>query len=203
MDLNGMVGPATVGDGTDRVIRLGKRGQVITADGQARYFEASSRGTLFVAHAIVTAPVIWSTAAATGGPLIWNGSAAVDVNLIALSAVITTASTVAGALGITGTSGQTAAPTSTTAIDSRGSLLISGGTSQSTPYRLGTPAAAGGFFLPVLPIGTNAVTAQFNTWTDIGGAVTIPPNCWASVAGSATLSTLVAQIGLVYEEIPR
>lgn len=202
MLLEGRVGPQTLADGATRELRLGRTGAGVVTDAHGRYYEAAARGRLFMAHAIVTAPVIWSTAAGTGGPLVWNGSTTHNVNILAMSAVITTASGVAGALGLTGNTGQVSAPGTTTAIDSRANLLIGGAASGATPYRVGTVTNAGGFFLPVIPIGTNAVTAQIPTWVDLGGILTIPPNCWASVAGSATLTSLVAQIGLLYEEIP-
>lgn len=187
--------------GTGR-LRIGSTSELQVNDTHGRLYEASRLGRLFVAHAIVTAPVIWSTAAGTGGPLIWNGSSTVNVNLLALGLVETTATSVPGSLGITGNIGQTAAPGSVTAIDSKGCLLISNAVSQSTSYRVGTPTNAGGFFLSVATAGTNAVTAQIQQWYDLAGMVTVPPNCWASVAASATLTSGVYQVTLAFEEVP-
>lgn len=199
----GKVGPVQLADGAPTPFRSGKTGEQIVGDAHGRYFEASSRGKLFIAHAIVTAPVIYTTGAGTGGPMVWNGSSNVNVNLIAMGVLVTTATSVAGGLGITGGPGQPAAPTSTTAIDSRGCLKISADVSNSTPYRLGTPTAAGTFFMPVANVGTtNVVTNGGVQWYDLGGLVTIPPQCWASVAANATLTSGVFQIGLVYEEVP-
>jgi len=204
MDAEIRTGPGLYSDGTKGVLpRAGRQGEVIVADYLGRYAEASRRGNLFMANAIVTAPVIFSTAAGTGGPLIWNGSATTYVSIVAVSYAVTTASGVVGALGFTGNSGQTSAPTSTTAIDSRANLFIGGPASAATPFRVGTPTNAGAFLLPFASITTATTAVPIgNPWIEIGGAITIPPNAWASVAASATLTSLVAQIAVLYQEFP-
>jgi hypothetical protein len=204
MDAEFRTGPGLYADGTKGVIpRVGRQGEVIVADYLGRYGEASRRGGIFLANAIVTAPVIFSTAAGTGGPLIWNGSATSYVSILAVSYAITTASGVVGALGFTGNSGQTSAPTATTVIDGRTNGFIGGAASAATPYRVGTPTNAGNFFFPFADITTGATSVPVgNTWVEIGGLITIPPNCWAAVAASATLTSLVVQIGVAYQEFP-
>jgi hypothetical protein len=200
-----IVGPqAAVSDNTKIIARGGRTGEMMISELQGRYYENCYRGNLFIAHAIVTAPVIYTTAAGTGGPLIWNNSTSTNVVLLAASIGVTTVTTVAAALGITGNSAQTAAPTSTTAIDSNKNLKIGGVAPLSTAYRVGTPASAGNFFMPFGKLSTGALTVD-NTgiaWVDLGGCVVCPPNCWVSVAASATASTTVAQIGLIYAEVP-
>jgi len=168
----------------------------------AKYAEASARGNLFMAHAIVTAPVIWSTEAGTGGPLLWNGSTRVKANLLAVGLGVTVVTTVAAALGITGGVDQTAAPTTTTAIDSTTNLLIGGAASLCTAYRVGT-TVGNTFFMPFAHLHTGALTVS-NTgiqWFELDGLITVPPNCQASVAASATASTTVASISLIWEEL--
>lgn len=199
----GQVGPQVVSDGATPVVRVGRDAQTITGDAHGRLTEASTRGNLFSAHAIVTAPVIYTTAAGTGGPLIWNGTANKVINILKVGYCVTTASTVSGALGFTGNTGQTAAPSSTTAIDSRANLFLGGAASGSTPYRVGTVTSAGNFFVPFAQVHTGAVTVDTATmnWVDIDGAITVPPNGWVSVAGSATLTTAVMQIVVIYEEL--
>jgi hypothetical protein len=204
MDAEFRTGPGLYSDGTKGVIpRTGRQGEVIVADYLGRYAEASRRGNLFMANAIVTSPVIFSTAAGTGGPIIWNGSTTTNVSIVAVSYAVTTASGAVGALGFTGNSGQTSAPGSTTAIDSRANLYIGGAASGATPYKVGTPTNAGAFFMPFAQITTATTAVPIgNPWIEIGGAITIPPNCWVSVAGSATLTSLVAQIGILFQEFP-
>lgn len=168
-----------------------------------QYGDASLNRRVFVAHATVTAPVIYSTAAGTGGPLLWNGSTNTIARILAVGFGTKTVSTVAGALGFTGAAGQTAAPSSTTAIEDTGNLYVGGVKSSCTPYRIGTVTNAGTFFLPFAQVTTGALSVTDNTmmWLELKRLITVPPNAWLSVSGSATLTTGVFEIGLVWEEI--
>lgn len=200
--IQGQAGPVKVSDGSSVNIRQGKTGEMNTGDTHGQLFEASSRGNLFMAHAIVTAPVIYTTAAGTGGPLLWNGSSNKNLSILKIGLGITVVSTVAAALGLTGNSGQTSAPTSTTAIDSTGNLLQGGPASAATAYRIGTVTNAGGKFLPFANLHTGALTVDSlgMTWIDIAGAWTVPPNSWVAIAASATASTTVMQAAIIWEE---
>lgn len=167
------------------------------------YGDAVLNKRVFAATAIVTAPVIFSTAANTGGPVLWNGSTDVLGRVIRVGYGVTTAATAAGAIGFTG--GVLAAGSgTTTAIDSITNTYIGGPKPKITPYRVWTPSAAGGFFVPLGQIGTTALTAlpdQLNI-IDLERLVVIPPNGgWFSIAASATLSTAVMQITVWWEEI--
>ena len=169
----------------------------------------AGRGNIFCATAIVTTPVIWSTAAGTGGPLLYNGTTAgtgnaVNAFLLAISYGLTVASTVAGAIGLTG--GTTTAPTSTTAIDSKACLSSIGSatTPQCSVYRVGTVSAAGTFFLPTGHIHTGAITVDTDddNWVHLGGCIMVPPGSFTSPSASATLTSAVMQIALVWQEVP-
>jgi len=168
------------------------------------YGDASLGKRLFVATAIVTAPVIFSTAAGTGGPLLWNGSTDVNARILAVGFGITTASTVAGALGLTGATGQTAAPGSTTTIDGITNLFIGGPKPKCTAYRVGTPTNAGTFLMPFADMSTAALTAETPgmAWIEFNRRITVPPGAWISPSASATLTTLVINIALMWEETP-
>ena len=198
-----LVGPQNVSDNTPTKARGSRTGGQLVGQLHGKFAEASQRGNLFMAHAIVTAPVIYSTEAGTGGPLLWNGSSTVKANLLAVGFGITVVATVAAALGITGGGDQTAAPTSTTAIDSTTNLLIGGPASQCTAYRVGT-TVENDFFMPFADVNTGALTTTPGgvKWFDIAGMITVPPNAFASVAASATATTLVVQVSLIWEEIP-
>lgn len=177
------------------------------------YRGASLRGRVFMGRAIVTAPVIFSTAAGTGGPLLWNPNVStstaqypsVTASILKVGFAVTTASGVAGALGFTGGIQGATAPASTTAIDTSANLNV--GLSQypsfMNVYRVGTVAAAGAWFMPFAMISTAAVTAVGDNvnWFDIGGAITVPPGGWLSVAASATLTSAVLQVALIWEEL--
>lgn len=198
-------GPVVQADGAgDQALRQGRMGSLITADGHGRYFEQASRRNLFRAHAIITAPVIWTTNTGTGGPLLWNSSSTHTAVLTAVGVGVSVVTTVAAALGITGGTGQTVAPGSTTAIDSSGNCYIGGPPSAMNVYRVGTPTAAGSFFMPFGHLHTGALTVDNVgvAWIDLGGCIVVPPNCWASVAVSATATTTVANISLLWEEVP-
>ena len=191
-------------DGTVIDQLAGKSGESLYSQFHGKYYSQASRGNLFMAHAIVTAPVIYTTAAGTGGPLIWNGSTTHNVVLLAAGYGVTVVTTVAAALGITGAGGQTVAPTSTTAIDSTTNMLLGGAASRATSYRVGTPLAAGTFLLPFADVHTGALTTEPGSlhWIDLAGAIVCPPNRWVSLAASATATTAVAQLAIVWEEVP-
>lgn len=202
--LAGRVGTNSGAANTNSPLRQGNASDLIVSQLHGKYYEQAVNSNLFMAHAIVTAPVIYSTAAGTGGPLLWNGSTTVNAVLLAVGFGVTTVTTVAAALGITGNSGQTAAPGSTTAIDTRSNCRVGGAAGLCTPYRVGTPTNAGGFFMPFGHLHTGALTVDNAgvCWFDLGGGIVVPPNCWASVAASATASTTVMSVSLLYEEVP-
>jgi hypothetical protein len=184
----------------------GLAGEFLISELLGRYSNLVKAGRVFSAWATLTAPVIYSTAAGTGGPLLWNRpNSNVDAHLLGVSyGALSTATSVANALGITGNGGQAVAPGSTTAIDATGNCLIGGPASGCTAYRIGTPTNAGGFFHPLVQVGTGAitiVTAQ-PSWIDLGGMFIIPPSAWGSVAAGATLTAGVLGVGLVWAELP-
>lgn len=204
IEIQQQVGPQILSDGVSAIPRLGKTGENIVTELHGRYYEQASRGNLYVAHAIVTAPVIYTTAAGTGGPLLWNPPASgVNAVILGIGIGITVVTTVAAALGLTGNSGQTSAPGSTTAIDSRASCKIGSGNGACTPYRIGTPTNAGAFFFPLLNLHTGALTVDSLGlgWFDLGGSFVVPPGSWASLAASATATSTVAQLGMMWEEV--
>src|ERR1035437_10285201 len=100
--ISGVPGVQANSDGVQQVVRAGKTGELLVSEFQGRYYENAYRKNLFTATAIVTAPVIFSTAAGTGGPLLWNGSVGIKAVLIAIGFGQTVSSTVAAAIGLTG-----------------------------------------------------------------------------------------------------
>ena len=190
------------------------------------YYDLVRKGQIFVAQAIITAPKGYGTAAGTGGPLLWNGTGGtttnnyaaggtvvepnsqVDAIILGISYAVTTAETTTNiAIGLTGGPNQSAAPTSTTAID--GLACTKYGTSAINPqcsvYRVGTVSAAGAWFMPIATLSTTAVTAMPHqeNYVDLAGMFMIQPQGWISVSASATGTAAVLQISLVWAEIPR
>ncbi len=179
----------------------------LSAETKASYYDWAKQGQLFVAYATVTTPVIYTTAAGTGGPLLWNNTGAgapkaVNAVLLAVSAVLTVATSVAAAIGITG--GISVLPTSTTAIDGATNCKMGGPASLCNTYRVGTVATAGAFFIPTHTLDTGAITtvAVAPTWVDLGGTIVVPPGGWAAVSASATATSGVLKIALMWAEIP-
>jgi len=198
------VGPSYSADGSLVTPRATKEGAFVVQDLHGRYYEQAARGKLYMSRAIVTAPVIFTTAAGTGGPLLWNPpSSGINAAIIAVGFGVSVVTTVAAALGLTGAAGQTSAPGTTTAIDSVANMLVGGGSPACTTYRVGTPTNAGTFLMPLADVHTGALTVDTGGvhWAEVGGALVVPPGSWCSISSSATATTLVAQLGLIWEEI--
>ena len=170
-----------------------------------KYSTLVKAGKVFYTSAIITAPVIFSTAIQLG-PMLWNKSGSnIDAHILALSVgAPTTATTVAGSLGLS-TNNQTTAPTTPTAITAV-NAYAGGGASQlgavnsgGTVIILPVP-----IFLPLVAVNTGAITtaAVPVTWCDVGGLVVAAPGTVAYVCASATLTSGVFTIGLVWAELP-
>lgn len=180
-------------------------GEMIVSELVARYSNLCKSNSLFCAYATLTAPVIFTTAAGTGGPLLWNKpNSGIDAHILAVGFSTSVVTTVAGGLGLTGNSGQTTSPTATTTIDASGPLYMGGANSQlGGVFRVGTPTNAGNVFMPLSQFHTGALTVDttLTTWMDIGGAMVVPPGGWGSLAGTATLTTLQVQVGMIWAEL--
>lgn len=181
-------------------------GELILSELVARYSNLCKANVLFGAYATLTAPVIYSTAAGTGGPLLWNKpNSGMDAHILAVGFSSSVVTTVAGGVGLTGNSGQQAAPSATTAIDASGPLYLGGANSQlGGVYRVGTVTNAGNVLVPLAQFHTGALTVDTTaiTWMDVGGAMIVPPGGWGSIAGTATLTTLQIQVGMIWAELP-
>lgn len=198
------VGPRTAQDGVSMgSLRGGRTGEQLISQVHGRYTEQAQRGNVYFAQAIVTAPVIWTTEAGTGGPLLWNPSQSVNLAILAVGYGISVVTTVAASLGLTAGYGQTAAPTSTTAIDSQGCLRVGTSTPQAQAYRVGT-TVDNKWFLPFADLNTGALTTRPGNvqWIDIGGMVVVPYQSYVSIAASATATTTVGNFCIIWEEVP-
>lgn len=198
----GAVGPQTTSDGAAAAMRLGRSGEQIVTALHGAYYEQANRGNLFTAHAIVTAPVIYTTAAGTGGPLLYNGTSDKKAVILAAGWGVSTVTTVAAILGLTG--GPTTAPSATTAVDSVKNCYLGGSAPAMSLYRVGTPSAAGTFFTPLGDLHTGALTTEPGGmhWVETKGMFIVPPGYFISFAASATASTTVGNFGLIWEEVP-
>ena len=71
------VGETHAADGTQPYGRASRTFEQVVSQVHGQYYEQAKRGNIFFGQATVTAPVIFSTEAGTGGPLLWNGSVTV------------------------------------------------------------------------------------------------------------------------------
>lgn len=184
---------------------LGRDSSQLMSQGLPDYYELCRQGYLQSAHAIVTAPVIYTTAAGTGGPVLHNRTANKVAVLLKVGFGISTVTTVAAILGLTGRSDQgDTVMGSTTAIDSQTNLYLGGSASAMSLYRVATPATAGAFFLPFADLHTGALTVDNlgMGWIPLDGMIIVPPGAWVSIAASATASTTVMNAALVWAELP-
>ena len=180
-------------------------GEMLYTEVMGRYATLAKSQKLFYATAAITAPVIYSTAI-QAGPMIWNRPASgLDAHILAvLLSQPSTAYTVAGSLGW-GANLQPTAPTSPTALTAlncyAGGSVSGMGAVNTVGTVLVLPVPT---FLPLIAVNTGAisVTAVGTTWLDVGGAVIVGPGTVGYVCSSATLSTGVAFISLVWAELP-
>jgi hypothetical protein len=200
--MQGLVGANRYTAGSNNIARTDKDGCLVV-EINGRLYESAYNGRVFNGGAIVTAPVIFSTAAGTGGPILYNGGTSTNAVLLKVGISTSVVTTVAGGVGLTG--GTSIPLTSTTAADFGPKNNFMGGAAPlCSIFRVGTPVGAGGFFVPLLAVHTGALTVDTTdtAWFDIEGGFVVPPTGWISLAGSATLSTLVMQASFVWAEVP-
>ena len=170
------------------------------------YYQLTKDGRVFVANAIVTAPVAYTNIAGMGGPLLWNntgtGSTRVMAVILGIGIAWTTAPAATGELGITWGSGQPNAPTATTPIDSQ-AVTLAGGAQKPliNAYRVGTVVNPGAGLIVTHSVSTAGPPSN-NVFVPMDGLVQVLPGAWAAVAGSAAIAALVANISLVWAEVP-
>jgi hypothetical protein len=198
--------PAKAGAGNAQGVPSGFVNELLVSNIMARYSTLAKAGKLFMAYATVTAPVVFSTAAGSGGPLLWNRpNSTIDAHILALGFSTSVVTTVAGGIGLAGSVGQTITPSTTTAIDATGNCLLGGPATQlGGVFRVGTVANAASQFFPVAQFHTGALTVDTTgvTWQDVGGALVVTPGTCGFVAATVTLTTLAIQIGMIWAELP-
>lgn len=204
---NARVGPQTLTDGTENVLRSGRTGELVVTELHGCYYEACYRKKLFYSY--VTAQTLTASNTTYTGHLVWNGSnqSGSGVNLVMhkvnIGVSVTSASLTGIALGV-GT-GQTAAPTSTTAATQAGNCFIGDAAAQGLSYKAATIAVAGTPLFPLVhnTAAINTVGADFNNPIDFEGAFIFPPTTSAHLLalGAASASSAVTS-AMVWEEVP-
>lgn len=186
-------------------VPCGVVGELTISEVLGKYATLVKSQKVFYTSAIITAPVIFSTAAQLG-PMLWNKpGSGLDAHILAVAVGNpTTASTGAGAVGYA-SANQATAPTTPTAITAV-NAYAGGGPSQMGAVNSGgtvivLPAP---IFLPLVGVNTGAITTQALTasYVDVGGALIIGPGNVGYICGSTTLTAGVFTIGIVWAELP-
>ena len=184
---------------------FGIAGELLLSALVGKYATLVKSGKVFYTSAIITAPVIFSTAAQLG-PMLWNKpGSGVDAHVLAVGVSSpTTASTVAGAISYASNI-QATVPTTATALTvmnaySSGGVSAMGGVF-STATILVAPTNVP---FPLIAVNTGAITtaAVPLNYVDVGGMFQVAPGSIGYICGNATLTAGVFTIGLLWAELP-
>lgn len=182
----------------------GIAGELLVSELMGKYATLVKSQKVFYTSAIITAPVIFSTAAQLG-PILWNKpGSGLDAHILAIGVGSpTTASGVAGALGYASTV-QPTLPTSQTNLVVNNAYAGGGPSAMASVGTGGTvivlPAP---IFVPLVGVNTGAITTQVisSGWVDVGGLFIVGPGNAGYVCASATLTSGVFTIGLLWAEL--
>ena len=180
-------------------------GELLFTELLGKYATLVKSKRVFYTSAIITAPVIFSTAAQLG-PMIWNRpGSGLDAHILAVSVGSpTVATTVAGALSYASNT-QPTVPTTATALTT------------VNAYAGGPPSGMAGVFstatilvapanvpFPLVACNTGAITTGVLTsnYVDLGGMFQIGEGGIGYICGNATLTAGVFTIGRLWAELP-
>ncbi len=199
------VGQTVAADGQNGAYgRASRTFEELTSNVHGKYYEQNKRGNIFMAQAIVSAMVIWTTEAGTGGPLLWNGTTTHDAVILAVGWGETTETTVEGSIGLTGGYGQSAAPTGGTDIDSQGAMDCTINAPLMTVRQEADPGTNRWF----IPLGSptnlagNTTRIAHNAFIHLDGMIVVKPQGFVSLAASATLTGSLLDAFIIWEEVP-
>lgn len=182
----------------------GVLGELLVSETVGKYATLAKSQKLFYTSAIITAPVIFSTAAQLG-PMIWNrtgSSLDAHILMVAVSSP-TVATTVAGAISYASNT-QPTQPTTATALTVT-NAYAGGGSSQMFAFSTATILVAPtNVPFPLIAANTGAITTGVLTsnYFDVGGAFVVAPGNVGYICGNATLSSGVFTIGILWAELP-
>jgi hypothetical protein len=200
--IEGQVGPRYVLEGSENSLRTGRTGELIVGDAHGRYFEAVSRGNVYVAANTAAQTTSTSAAAATGliltNPL---GSARMfsilDIT-VSIGAIVAAAFEVGLFASINPIA---AAVTHTTPITPRNALLGSANAPTGLVDSSATLPAAPTHIRALLGSGWVTATAQSQEIAkdDVAGALCMLPNTAVSIQSVVGTQSIIASI--TWEEI--
>lgn len=201
-----LVGPQVLLDANTGEGRIGRTGEEIKSDLQARFYEQAKRGNVFHGQTAVTGVAPGMAIGTTAAFALYNPVAS-GVDLVVLAA---TMQYLSGTLGIGFVSwvGHTnpaqAALTGTAIPVVNGRISASAG--QGKPLTTATVPASGTPFRPFADLPPMLATSVLTPWvfSDIvDGAIVIPPGCGVSLQGTAAAgSTPLVVFGMSWMEQP-
>ncbi len=173
-----------------------------------KYATLVKAGKVFYTSAIVTSPVIFTTAGQLG-PILWNKPGSnIDAFILAISVGSpTTATSVPGAIGWSSNI-QSTLPTATNTAITAVNAYAGGGVSQLALVATNSGGAVGvlpaPIFLPMVGVNTGAITTQVlngSGYVDVGGLLAIGPGNMGCVCANATLTSGVFTLGVMWCEV--
>lgn len=184
---------------------FGIAGELLVSELSGKYATLVKSKRVFYTSAIITAPVIFSTAAQLG-PMIWNRpGSGVDAHILMVSVGSpTTASTVAGAISYASNI-QATVPTTATALTVMNAYSSGGVSSMGGVFSTATILVAPtNVPFPLVAVNTGAITtgALTTNIVDVGGALQVAPGSIGYICGNATLTAGVFTIGILWAELP-
>lgn len=223
--IKGQVGPATLQDGAEHELRIGKTAEMVMQELHGRFYEQNYRSAIYsdgmAATSISAATFTAATTGATATPItgVWNPSTS-PVNLVILQAVVSVSQTALQATGPGAFAWLTSVGNGALSLGStplnRKSLVQSGsyakglsgialtGLTNALAVRfassLGGGSAIGTAFLAT-QAGAQSVQAPGNVENFDGGLI-VPPGGVVALMCSITPVGHSAASGIVWEEVP-
>ena len=197
------VGETTAGDGTTPYGRATRTFEQAVTQVHGRHYEQASRGNIFFANTLLTGKVIYTTEAATGGPVLLNLSGTHNASILGIGFGVYTAADADGAIGLTGSYGYSATFATSSAITTQGCLLVNSSTPRMEVYSSAT-TNTNRWFMPLGSIVTAALNLGNSAWNwiDLGGMVVVPSGSAIAVSVSEAIADIDMEITMVWEEVP-
>lgn len=199
------VGPQVNADGAQVVARGGRSGAAGVVDVHGRYYEATSRGNVFMAANQASATfTLFGTTTATGYILSNPSGSGKNLSILNIGYVKGTAAAAAiEQLVLSGAySSQTLS--SVTALSTRCALVGSNATGVGIAYSAATLSAAGviiaQFQSPSVSATATTGIPPVTQW-DVAGSIVVAPGSWLQLAAGLT-NTLAGLAHMMWEEIP-
>lgn len=181
-------------------------GELAVSEVMPRYSALAKSGFVFTARAALQTLSVAGTAMT--GLIVWNsssGSNAVDLHILKISGNVAVTSATMTGIALARLTGQTSAPTGTTAASSYGNNYIGGVAGAGIAYSVATVIAAPTAMFDVLhntaAIATTGEDAGF--YEDLEGSIIVPPGviiCFVALGAASAASAV--NLGAMWAELP-